>query len=132
LRQCRTETEPKRARIPWGRSIERLFEDGKSELGLDHFEARKYLCVRRHLIVSCVSYQFLAEFHAKHRGEKSRPDDLPASRGHGAAGADLVDEWSMFATVGRIDRRVVGADTASQRQGQSIPSKTNDWPIARD
>lgn len=47
--------------------VERLFEDGKSELGLDHFEVRKYLCVKRHLIVSCVSYQFLAEFQAKHQ-----------------------------------------------------------------
>jgi len=112
--------------------IERLFEDGKSELGLDHFEVRKYLSIRRHLIVSCVSYQFLAEFHAKHRGEKSAVDDLPASHGHGAAGADLVGKRALFATVGRIDRRSVGADTASQRQGLSISSQANDSPTTRD
>jgi len=49
--------------------IERMFEDGKGELGMNHFEVRKYLSIRRHLILSCVSYQFLAEFHQQHRGE---------------------------------------------------------------
>ncbi len=47
--------------------IERMFEDSKMELGLDHFEARKYQAVSRHLLVSCVSHLFLAEFHQEHR-----------------------------------------------------------------
>ena len=47
--------------------IERMFEDGKGELGLDHFEVRKYQSIRRHLILSCVSYLFLAEFHQAHK-----------------------------------------------------------------
>lgn len=112
--------------------IERLFEDGKSELGLDHFEVRKYLCLRRHLIVSCVSYQFLAEFHAGHRGEKSRVDDLPGAHRDGTTGADLDRQGPMFPPVGQIDRGAVGADAAPQRQGQSLSSKENHWPIARD
>ncbi|HUO09679.1 MAG TPA: transposase [Phycisphaerae bacterium] len=52
--------------------IERMFEDGKGELGLDHFEVRKYQSIQRHLILSGVSYLFLAEFQATH-GEKN-PD----------------------------------------------------------
>jgi hypothetical protein len=46
--------------------------DGKSELGMDHFEVRTYRSVRRHLILSCVSYLFLAEFCRAHRGGKTR------------------------------------------------------------
>jgi len=32
--------------------IERLFEDGKGEVGLDHFEVRSYLSLKRHLVLS--------------------------------------------------------------------------------
>lgn len=53
--------------------IERLFEDGKTELGLDHFEVRQWRAISRHLILTSISHLFLAEFRDKHRGEKSRP-----------------------------------------------------------
>ncbi|MCL2649270.1 MAG: transposase [Phycisphaerales bacterium] len=72
--------------------IERMFEDGKGELGLDHFEVRKFCSIQRHLILSCVSYLFLAEFHHMHRGEKCGFDDLPGSNGSELPGA-LVDTW---------------------------------------
>ena len=49
--------------------IERMFEDGKGELGMDPFEIRKFLSIRRHLILGCVSYRFLAEFHQEHQGK---------------------------------------------------------------
>lgn len=42
--------------------IERLFEDSKGELGLDHFEVRRYPALQRHLLLTCVSHLFLAEF----------------------------------------------------------------------
>lgn len=41
--------------------IERLFEDGKSHVGLDHFEVRNYLPVMRHLILSMLSLLFLVQ-----------------------------------------------------------------------
>jgi len=41
--------------------IERIFEDGKGEIGLDHFEVRHYLPITRHLILSMVSFLFLME-----------------------------------------------------------------------
>ena len=40
--------------------VERCFEDQKGEIGLDHFEARKWLGLQRHLALSAVSYLFLA------------------------------------------------------------------------
>lgn len=111
--------------------IERLFEDGKGELGLDHFEARKYLCVRRHLIVSCVSYQFLAEFHARHRKKKHGTDDLSDPHGDGGAGPDLDRGWKVFAKVCPVDRKAVGSDAAPQRQGERASSKQNAQTPAR-
>ncbi|MBU0640070.1 MAG: hypothetical protein KKB50_14490 [Planctomycetes bacterium] len=47
--------------------IERMFADSKSQLGLDHFEVRRYCSLCRHLLLTCVSYLFLAEFCQRQR-----------------------------------------------------------------
>ena len=101
--------------------IERMFEDGKGELGMDHFEVRKFQSIRRHLILSCVSYFFLAEFHQAHRGEKPRPDDLPGLHGDEAAVADLGSWGAVLAEVRPVDQPAVGPDAATQRQGPTQP-----------
>lgn len=59
--------------------VERCFEDDKTELGLDHFEVRNCLSLKRHLIVTGVSSLFLAETCRRGRGEKSAPDGLPGA-----------------------------------------------------
>lgn len=41
--------------------IERLFEDSKGEVGLDHFEVRTYRSLRRHLVLAQLSLGFLAD-----------------------------------------------------------------------
>lgn len=112
--------------------IERMFEDGKGELGMDHFEVRKYLSIRRHLILSCVSYQFMAEFHGKHRGEKPASGGLPDSHGDGSTGPDLVSGGSLFQEAGRLDPRAAAANAAAQRQGRSLSPQANDSPFACD
>ena len=40
--------------------VERCFEDQKSEIGLDQYEGRRYVGLRRHLILSGLSYLFLS------------------------------------------------------------------------
>jgi SRSO17 transposase len=57
--------------------VERCFQDQKSELGLDHYEGRTYQGLIRHLILSCVSYLFLARAVLGRRGEKSGMDRVP-------------------------------------------------------
>jgi SRSO17 transposase len=69
--------------------VERCFEDGKSEIGLDQYEGRRYLGLKRHLILSAVSYLFLARVRQEW-GEKSGVDGVPAAHGHGGVGAVLV------------------------------------------
>ena len=63
--------------------IERCFEDSKGEVGLDHFEVRRYGSIRRHLTVSMVSHLFLAEEADRLRGKKCGRDGVPGQAGRG-------------------------------------------------
>ena len=78
-------------------NIERAFEDSKEELGMDHFEARQFTAIQRHLILTCVSYLFLAKFRQKHEVEKKHADDSPVAGRHGTTGADM-DPWGPLFT----------------------------------
>src|SRR5262249_57826689 len=52
--------------------IERCFEDDKGEVGLDHYEGRRYVGLKRHLLLSAVSYLFLARVRQELAGKKNR------------------------------------------------------------
>jgi SRSO17 transposase len=60
--------------------VERCIEDEKSELGLSHFECRKYAGVLRHLRITQLSHLFLACQTKRLRGKKPAGDDLPGAR----------------------------------------------------
>jgi SRSO17 transposase len=62
-------------------AVERCFEDAKGELGFSHFEVRTYRSLMRHMILTAVSFLFLARALDKRRGEKSAPDHLPDQAG---------------------------------------------------
>jgi SRSO17 transposase len=70
--------------------VERCFQDQKQEIGLDQWEGRHYRGLKRHLILSCVSYLFLARVRDRLRGKKSRFDRVPSPRRGGRARAELV------------------------------------------
>lgn len=70
--------------------VERCFEDQKQEVGLDQWEGRHWLGLKRHLILTSVSYLFLAQVREKLRGKKSRVDRVPSTQGGGTLGAELV------------------------------------------
>ena len=52
-------------------SVERCLEDEKDELGLSHFEVRKYDAIMRHMSVTQVSHLFLARQTRRLRGENT-------------------------------------------------------------
>ena len=104
--------------------IERMFEDGKGELGLGHFEVRKYQSIRRHLILSCVSYLFLAEFHQTHK-KKSSPDDLPGANGHGQLGGSVDTRRPMHPSPGPEYLPDAGSDPTPQRCGPTQPPQAD-------
>jgi len=68
--------------------VERCFEDGKQEVGLDQWEGRRWLGLKRHLILTSVSYLFLARVRKQLR--KKNPD-LTVCQVHVAAA--LVRSW---------------------------------------
>ncbi len=72
-----------------------MFEDSKGELGMDHFEVRRYICLKRHLIVSCVSHLFLAEFWLANQEKKNRTHDLSGPDRHRSTRAHLAPEWAL-------------------------------------
>jgi SRSO17 transposase len=99
-------------RVAFGRwRIERCFEDGKGEVGLDHWEGRRWLGLKRHLILTTVSYLFLAKACQRLRGEKSGMDRLP-----GACGCRCSDPELATRTAG------ARASVRQDRQAHPIPS----------
>jgi SRSO17 transposase len=80
--------------------IERCFEDEKGELGLDHYEGRRYQGLKRHMIITAVSHLFLAKVHQDLRGEKPGVDGVPSAHGDGGGGEEYVafgPSWSTLA-----------------------------------
>lgn len=69
--------------------VERCFEDDKSELGLDQYEGRRYQGLKRHLVLSAVSYLFLAKVRQEW-GEKPGVDGVPIAHSHRCADTVLV------------------------------------------
>jgi len=69
--------------------VERCFEDGKSELGFDHWEGRSYLGLKRHQTVSAVSFLLLAETRHALGGGKPGMDGVPSSDGSGRVGGGI-------------------------------------------
>jgi SRSO17 transposase len=112
--------------------IERAFEDSKTELGMDHFEVRKFGSIQRHLILSCLSHVFLSEFCWKYRGEKSGADGLPGPHGHGEAGGALGSRRPLFAEVRRTDQCAVDINATAKRQGGSQPPTPHHPSFTRD
>jgi len=111
-------------------TIERAFEDSKMELGMDHFEVRKYLAIQRHLILTCLSHVFLSEFLARHREKKSRPDRQPGGHGDGETGSGLGPRRPMLPTLRRDDRRANRVNPEAKRPGRPQPSQAYDTAIA--
>lgn len=62
-------------------TIERCFEDHKGRVGMTHWEGRRWIALKRHLILTCVSYLFLAISCERQRKKKSGDHDLPTPHG---------------------------------------------------
>ncbi len=110
-------------------TIERAFEDSKTELGMDHFEVRQYRSIQRHLILTCLSHVFLSEFCMDHRGEKARRDGLPGANGGSETGAVVDHRTALFAEVCPDHRRGIDRYATAKHQGSAFPSPPDDSQI---
>jgi SRSO17 transposase len=59
--------------------IERIYQDAKGQIGLDHFEVRNYLPLMRHMILSMVSLLFLMRETKRLRGKKYLVERAPGA-----------------------------------------------------
>jgi hypothetical protein len=121
-------------------TIERAFQDSKMELGMDHFEVRKYLSIQRHLILTCLSHTFLSEFRDKHREKNPRLTvnqvaTATACTGGGVEPRRLPVPCSTRQTgpllpeAGRIDQCAIGVNATAKRKGRSQPPSPHNTPI---
>lgn len=85
--------------------VERCFEDQKQEVGLDQWEGRRWLGLQRHLVLTCISYLFLARTKAQLRGKKSGVDHLPSPHGRRHSGPQLVAQRPCLASADRRRRQ---------------------------
>jgi len=117
--------------VAFGRwRIERCFEDGKTELGLDHFEVRSWRSISRHLILTAVSHLFLSEFREEHGGKKGGPHGRPGPHRHARPGAAVVGRRPLLPSAGRSDRRAIDVNAGPQRAGACVASEENNPAFA--
>lgn len=112
--------------------IERLFEDSKTELGLDHFEVRKFGAITRHLLLTCVSHLFLAEFVQARRGKKSRSDRVPGANRDSRVGTDVAKRRTLLTPPGRSAGGATDHNATTKCSRRTQPSKANTPAIARN
>jgi SRSO17 transposase len=111
--------------------VERCFEDQKSEIGLDQYEGRRYQGLKRHLILSCVSYLFLSRMRQEFGGEKPGVDGVPGAHGGGGADPVLVVGPVPPEEAPGADRGGDRAGAAPERPGAAVPYQTDTAKAAR-
>jgi hypothetical protein len=110
--------------------VERCFEDQKSEIGLDQYEGRRYQGLKRHLILSCVSYLFLSRMRQEFGGEKSGVDGVPDPHGGGGVDPVLVVEPVPAQGVAGADLGGDQTHATPERPGAEMPYQENTAKVA--
>jgi SRSO17 transposase len=105
--------------------VERCFEDQKGEIGLDQYEGRRYQGLKRHLILSCVSYLFLSRMRQEFGGEKPGVDGVPGAHGGGGLDPVLVVGPDPAEEVAGADGGGARADPVPKRRGAEVPHQAD-------
>ena len=103
--------------------MERTLEDKKDELGLSHFEVRKYDAILRHFAVTQVSHLFLARQTERLRGEKPGNHAVP-----GPHRRECSDRRAAVAST--LSEPALGEDLAEVAPG-STPKRRSS-PLSHD
>lgn len=116
--------------------IERCFEDQKGEVGLDHYEGRRYPGLKRHLIITAVSFLFLARVLEDLRGEKPGANGLPGAQNRRRRGSVPVAQRESHNGTLRTNSQGTGLGPAKKRPSQEEPLQddqtkaTTTWHLA--
>lgn len=105
--------------------VERCFQDQKQEVGLDQWEGRRWLGLKRHLILTAVSYLFLARVREQLRGEKSGVNSVPSAYGRESLSEELVVSGPSIAGGDRAHGEGDSTLAATQRRESREPHEAN-------
>jgi SRSO17 transposase len=105
--------------------VERCFRDQKQEVGLDQWEGRQWLSLQRHLILTSVSYLFLARVREQLRGKKSGAHGVPSPQRRRRARAELVAGRPRRADADRAHGEHHPALATTQRHRTDVPPQEN-------
>jgi SRSO17 transposase len=74
-------------------AIEQCFEEGKTALGMDHYEVRKYTGWHHHMLTTMLAHFFLWRLKLRLGKKSSGADGVPATDhiGRGLTPADVYD-----------------------------------------
>jgi SRSO17 transposase len=111
--------------------VERWFEDQKGEIGLDQYEGRRYRGLKRHLVLSMVSYLFLSRMRQEFGGEKPGADGVPGAYGGGGADPVLVVGPVPAEGVAGADVRGDRAGAAAECPGAAVPHQADTAAVTR-
>ena len=119
-------------RVAFGRwRIERCFEDGKGEVGLDHWEGRGWLGLKRHLILTTVSYLFLAQACQRLREKKSGVDGVPGAFGGQCTDPGMEPRRGVSRTALRENGQTDCVPARSKRDHTGQPRSHHDSEVAK-
>jgi hypothetical protein len=112
--------------------IERCFEDGKTELGLDHFEGRSYTGLIRHQRLVALAHLFCARVCQRWGKKRPRADGVPGADGAECPGAVVGAEALGPGGATGESGGDPPAGTAAQCRGAALPRERNPEEVARD
>jgi SRSO17 transposase len=111
--------------------VERCFEDQKGEIGMDQYEGRRYRGLKRHLVLSMVSYLFLSRMRQELGGGKPGADGVPGAHGGGGVDPVLVVESAPPGAVAGADVRGDQEDATQECRGAEEPHQADTAKAAR-
>lgn len=104
-------------------TVERCFEDAKTELGLSHFEVRNWTSLTRHLLVTSVGLLALSRVTKRHCSKSADDHPVPGPHRGGGVDARTVDDAEEAGGVpgarGRHARAVPDPRTRRERSASS-------------
>jgi SRSO17 transposase len=110
--------------------VERCFEDQKGEIGLDHYEGRLYVGLKRHLTLSAVSDLFLSRMRQKFGGEKSGTDGVPGARRVGGVYPLVVVRPESLGEAAGTDVGEAAQGAAPECLGARVPHQEDATKVA--
>ena len=111
--------------------IERCFEDGKTELGFDHFEGRSYTGLIRHQRLVALAHLFCARVCQRWGEKPVRADGVPGADGLECLGAVVGNATVGAGGAAGESRREHPTGAGAQCRGAALPYERDAAEVAR-